>query len=211
MVEALGVPPETLIVSFFGNLVSRKRPFDFVRAIAAFKSAYPSSPIIAPIFGKPQAFSIAEVEAFAEEQGVADCVRLMGFRYPSERWLAGSDVLFVPSVREPFGRTLIEAMIVGTVVVAVDSGGNPEAIENGETGYLIPIEDAAAAASRFHEIAIDREAAGRLAERAQADVMQRFGMQRHADAIMAVYDHLLSGHPITAPSGLAPGLAPAER
>lgn len=207
MVEALGVPPETLIVSFFGNLVSRKRPFDFVRAIAAFRAAYPSSPIVAPIFGKPQAFSIADIEAFAREQGVADCVRLMGFRYPPERWLAGSDILFVPSVREPFGRTLIEAMIVGTVVVAVDSGGNPEAIDNGETGYLIPVEDPVTAASTFRDIAADRQAARRVADRAQAEAQKRFGMRRHADAIMTIYDHVLSGHPQTTPSGLAVGAA----
>lgn len=191
LIETLGCADDALIVGFFANLVPRKRPFDFVRAIAAFKEAYPSRPIAAPIFGKETRIATTEVENLADELGVADCIHLMGFRYPAEDWLAGCDILFVPSVREPFGRTLIEAMIVGTVVVAVDSGGNPEAIEDGRTGYLIPIEDPIAAASRFRDIAADREAAGTLATRARKDALERFGMRRHAEAIMAIYDRLL--------------------
>ena len=193
MITALGVEPEALIVAFFGNLIERKRPFDFVRAIAAFRAEHPSRPITAPIFGEALEIETAAIETFAREQGVGDCVRPMGFRYPPERWLAGADVLFVPAVREPFGRTLIEAMIVGTPVVAVDDGGNPEAIEDGRNGYLVPVADAAAAAARFAGIAADRSAAEMLAARARKDALERFGMQRHADAIMAVYDRLLAG------------------
>ncbi len=195
MIAALGVDPDTLIVGFFGNLIERKRPFDFVRAISAFRAAHPAKPIVAPVFGKALEIPSADIEKFAQELGVADCVRLMGFRYPPERWLAGADILFVPSVREPFGRTLIEAMIVGTVVVAVNSGGNPEAIEDGRTGYLIPVSDPVAAALRFRNITSDREAAGTLAARAQKDALKRFGMRRHAEAIMAIYEQLLAQSP----------------
>lgn len=191
MIETLGCDDDALIVGFFANLVPRKRPLDFVRAVAAFRNAYPDQPIAAPIFGKAASISKAEVENLASALGVGDCLRLMGFRYPAEDWLGGCDILFVPSVREPFGRTLIEAMIVGTVVVAVDSGGNPEAIEDGQTGYLVPVEDPAGAARRFHDIAADGDAARALAARARADALGRFGMHRHADAIMAVYDGLL--------------------
>ena len=195
MMETLGCGDDALVVGFFGNLVQRKRPLDFVRAIAAFKAAYPSQPVTAPIFGKSVDISTDEVEALARSLGVGDCVRIMGFRYPAETWLAGCDILFVPSVREPFGRTLIEAMILGTVVIAVDSGGNPEAIEDGRTGYLVPVEDPAAAACRFQDIADDREAAGAIAARARADALERFGMRRHAEKIMTIYDHLLGQPP----------------
>lgn len=191
MVKTLGCADDALIVGFFGNLVPRKRPFDFVRAIAAFKEACPSRPIAAPIFGKETRISAADVKNLADKLGCDDCIHLMGFHYPAEDWLAGCDILFVPSLREPFGRTLIEAMIVGTVVVAVDSGGNPEAIEDGRTGYLTPIEDPVAAASRFRDIAADRETARILAARARKDALERFGMRRHAEAIMTIYERLL--------------------
>ncbi len=191
MIDALGCGDDALIVGYFGTLVTRKRPFDFVRAIAAFRNAYPSRPIVAPIFGDEYNISVAEVEEVAHSLGVADCIHPMGFRYPAEDWLAGCDILFVPAEREPFGRTLIEAMIVGTPVVAADSGGNPEAIEHGRNGYLVPVGDAPAAAKMFHDIAADPGAAAALSSRARDNALDRFGTRRHAEAIMNIYDLLL--------------------
>lgn len=194
MIDTLVCSDDSLVVGFFANFARRKRPLDFVRAVAAFRRAYPTTPIMAPLFGRATDISAEEVKNLAQSLGVSDCVHLMGFRYPADEWLAGCDVLFVPAVREPFGRTLIEAMIVGTVVVAVEDGGNPEAIEDDNTGYLVPSKDAVAAATVFHKIERDREAAAALAARAQTHARQRFGMQRHADAIMRIYQQLLQRH-----------------
>src|SRR3546814_14386086 len=55
--------------------------------------------------------------------------------------MAACDALIVTAVEEPFGRTLIEAMLLRTPVVAANSGGNPEAIRHGETGLLAPADD----------------------------------------------------------------------
>ena len=49
--------------------------------------------------------------------------------------MSGTEILLVPAVREPFGRTLIEAMLLGTPVVATDSGGNREAIVDEMNGF----------------------------------------------------------------------------
>ena len=196
MIAALGCDEQALVVGFFGNLAeprvaARKRALDHVRAIAAYRANYPDAPIAAPIFGKASEQSQKEIKDLSEALGITDCVRLMGFRYPAMDWLAGCDVHFVPAVREPFGRTLIEAMIVGTVVVAVDDGGNPEAIEDGRNGYLVPVEDANAAAERFALIASEPAAANALAAAARREALERYGMQRHADAIMDIYERLL--------------------
>ena len=63
--------------------------------------------------------------------------RLMGPRFPIEQWMMGLDALVVPAVRETFGRTLVEAMLCGTPVVAADDGGHREIIRHGETGFLV--------------------------------------------------------------------------
>lgn len=193
MLTALEASPDTAVIGFFANFNERKRPLAFVRAIAALKAQEPDRPIMAPMFGKPFETSEDDIHALAAELGIGDCIRTMGFRYPPEPWLAGCDILFVASVREPFGRTLIEAMLLGTLVAAVESGGNPEAIEDRVTGHLVPSDDAEAAAVRLAETLREPEAAAAVAERAQADAHARFGMQRHAQAIMRVYDQVLEG------------------
>src|SRR3546814_7247585 len=71
-------------------------------------------------------------------------VRFMGWRTPGVRWIAACDMLMVPAIDEPFGRTLIEAMLVGTPIVATRSGGNIEALRDGDIGQLVQPESASA-------------------------------------------------------------------
>ncbi len=212
MLEALDAPPDTAVIGFFANFNLRKRPLAFVRAIAALRRRAPDRPVMAPMFGKPFETSEDDIMGLAAELGVADRIRPMGFRYPPEPWLAGCDVLFVPSVREPFGRTLIEAMLLETLVVAVASGGNPEAIEDRATGHLVPVDDADAAAERL-ALALDRPDETRaVAASARADALARFGMQRHAQSIMRVYDQVLEGPHRSGPEeSLAPAVQPDAR
>ena len=115
----------------------------------------------------------------------------MGFRYPPESWMAASDLLLVTAVDEPFGRTLIEAMLLGTPVIAADSGGNPEAIEDGRTGFLVAPDDIAGFAARAAELLRDQARWRAIGATAQADARSRFGLERHAQAIMAIYDRML--------------------
>jgi spore coat protein SA len=56
------------------------------------------------------------------------------------KWFQMADLLVVPSAAEPFGLINVEAMAVGTPVIATDSGGIPEIIDNGKTGILIQPE-----------------------------------------------------------------------
>jgi glycosyltransferase involved in cell wall biosynthesis len=190
--EELRCPPEARVIGFFGSLIARKRPLMFVDAIAEVRARAPDLSIAAPIFGHDQEGLAEAVRRRAEARGVADSVRLMGFRYPPEPWLAACDVLLVPAVDEPFGRTLIEAMLLGTVVVAAASGGNVEAIRDGETGCLVPPDDAAAFAEQIVRLARAPELGRAMAAAARQDATSRFGLRPHADAIMGVYDAMLA-------------------
>lgn len=192
LLEELGLPSDIRIVAYFGNLVQRKRPLVFVDSIGELARRNPSLPIMGLLFGDPLEPGIEEaVRDRAATSGVADRIRLMGFRYPPERWLAACDVLLVPAVNEPFGRTLIEAMLVGTPVIAAASGGNLEAIRHGETGVLALPDDAGGFADHLERLCHEPEWARTIAATAQAEALDRFGIDRHAEAIMGIYDRLL--------------------
>lgn len=187
----LQVPAETRIVGFFGNLVPRKRPVMFVDAIAALLRQSPAQPVLGLFFGQPRGGLDGAVSARAQELGVADNIRIMGFKSPFEPWIAATDALLVPAVDEPFGRTLIEAMTLGTPVVATASGGNIEAIKDGETGFLVPLDDANAMADRLSQLLLDPALHQRIGTAAREDVLRRFSVQQHAEAVMAVYDRIM--------------------
>jgi len=190
LVAELGCDPATRIIGFFGALIPRKRPLLFVDAIAALREQAPKLPVVGLLFGEALEGADEQVRARAEERGVTDHIRLMGFRYPGSVWLAACDVLMVPAIDEPFGRTLIEAMMLGTPVAATASGGNVEAIEDRVTGLLVPPENAAALASACHALLEDPGLAN-VAGAARERALRTYRAEAHADAVMQIYDGLL--------------------
>jgi glycosyltransferase involved in cell wall biosynthesis len=208
LIDELGVAPETRLIGFFGALIDRKRPLLFVDAIARMRAMAPDRPVLGLIFGEPFDVTTAMIAARAADQGVSDAIAIMGFRAPGSRWIASCDLLLCPAIDEPFGRTLIEAMLVGTPIVATASGGNPDALRDGALGVLVPPDDAAAMATAALAMLDDAPRRDDLVTRAATDARVRFGEQQHADAVMAIYDRLT---PPSAQRFAEAGFAEAER
>jgi glycosyltransferase involved in cell wall biosynthesis len=193
VLAAIGASPDTRILLFLGHFADRKRPLIFVETIAALRDLRPNFPIVGLMFGEDfEPGQKALVEQRISERGLTGIVRLMGFRRPIESWLAGSDLLIVPAVEEPFGRTLIEAMLLGTPVIAAASGGNIEAIRDLETGILVAPDQAVAFARQAGDLLLDPARARAIAARAQAEAETKFGIERHASAIAAIYREVLA-------------------
>lgn len=193
IVAELGCAPDTAFVGYFGAFIGRKRPALFVDAIADLARRTLSRPVMGLMFGEAYdgGQTEARLAARAREHGVGDRVRLMGYRTPGTRGLAACDMLMVTATGEPFGRTLIEAMLVGTPVVATSSGGNAEALRDGRIGLLVPPEDAGALADAC-VVLIERPGrANRIAAEARADARVRFGEAMHAARIAEVYEEML--------------------
>lgn len=192
LLAELGVPADTVVIGYFGNFVGRKRPVLFVDVIAELAAQLPGLPVVGAMFGDTIEPMLEDaVRRRASGRGVADRVRLMGFRYPGAEWLAACDVLAVTAVGEPFGRTLIEAMLLGTAVVAVNDGGNCEAIDHLRTGLLASVDNASAIADKIAMLLTDPDRRRRIVETARSHARQRFGQDQHCADIEAIYAGLL--------------------
>jgi glycosyltransferase involved in cell wall biosynthesis len=104
-----------------------------------------------------------------------------------------AQVMVAPSlVPEGFGRMPVEAQAMGTPVVASDIGGHKEIIINGETGWLVPPDDADAMAKAMDEALSmsDRERAA-MATRAMHFVSQHFAKEQMTSQTLDVYRELL--------------------
>lgn len=187
----LGVSEDALILGYFGAFVPRKRPLIFVDVVARLREQL-DRPVVGVMFGeaRSEAMERAVLDRIAENQAT-ETVRLMGYRAPGAYWIGACDQLVVPAVGEPFGRTLIEAMLVGTPVVAANSGGNMEALQNG-LGLLVPPDDPDALSQACLLLARDPAAASAMADRAAADARNRFGEARHCQRVSEVYSELIA-------------------
>ncbi len=179
------------VVGFAGALIDRKRPLLFVDM--ALQMIRDGSRARFVMFGADDGPLAGAVRDRIVEHGARHQILHLGFRSPIEEWLAACDVLVLPSVSEPFARTVVEAMIVGTPVVAVRDAGNLEIIESGVNGVLVAPEDPSELSRAVQELVDDPAAAARLAEAARRDVVRRFSIRRHVDAMLEVYSDSMTG------------------
>lgn len=194
LLKELGLAPGTRVLSFIGGLIERKRPLLFIDILDRFVREHPQIPVVGCVFGNSPAGS-QDLESAARircsERGLGQAVRFMGFRNPIEPFLAATDVLVVPAMGEPFGRTLIEAMFLGTPVVATDHGGNPEAIENERTGFLVTPEDAGAFMEPLSRLLSNPRLWARISDAARDHAFFSYSTHRHVENVMKIYDGAL--------------------
>jgi len=125
--------------------------------------------------------------------GLEAAVRVVDHRPDVPGVLAGLDVLVFPSVDEPFGMVVIEAMAAGTPVVASDSGGPAEILEHGRTGLLFPTGDPDALAARVLRLLEERPLGRSLAAAGRERVAEAFHRDRYARDVERLYAGL-PGH-----------------
>jgi glycosyltransferase involved in cell wall biosynthesis len=200
----IGAPADSVLLGYFGTLIARKRPDHFVRVVAAARAAMGGRPVHGLIFGREEVAGsgiAAACRGLAETLGVAGSIHFMGHRSPAAPLIAGIDVLAVTALGEPFGRTLIEAMDIGTPVVATRHGGNPEAIVDGESGFLVDPDSPEAFVPPIEALSQDRAMRDRLVA-AAARFAGSLTTEAHVDRVTAIYEEL-AGSSFRRPRGAA--------
>jgi glycosyltransferase involved in cell wall biosynthesis len=211
----LGLPPDAPVIGFVGKLYPSKGAIDLLRAVPLVLKEIPGAhflivggddlarPLSAQLtwksslrrrLGFGQAIDYLRLlRSEADRQGLGGRVRFLGSRHDVPRLLSAMDVVALPSHTEAFGRTIIEAMAMAKPVVSVAIDGILDLIRHDENGILIPppprAENLAVAIVSLLGDRSRREALGR---EARVSVVDRFSAERHARAIMAVYEELAS-------------------
>lgn len=134
----------------------------------------------------------AQVLTLIEEAGAARLAWIPGERDDVPRIMRGLDLFVLPSISEGISNTVLEAMASGLPVVATQVGGNPELVEAGVTGTLVPRGDAESMAHAMHVYADNPELCSRHGSEGRRRVEHRFSMETMVNAYTAVYDNMLA-------------------
>jgi glycosyltransferase involved in cell wall biosynthesis len=127
----------------------------------------------------------------AAELGIAERVHLLGFRDDIPRILAGSDMFVLPTPSEGLSIAIMEAMAAALPVVATAVGGNPELVEPGRTGYLVPVGDAGALAEAMRKLAKDPARRHAMGRAGRSRVTLEFTADKMVDRYARLYEELL--------------------
>ena len=126
-----------------------------------------------------------------QDAGLADFAWLPGARDDVHEILRDLDVFVLPSLAEGISNTILEAMACGLPVIATDVGGNPELVQEGVTGTLVPRRDLGALFQAIGFYLSHPEARASHGQEARRVVETRFSMGAMVSRYVSVYDRLL--------------------
>ena len=133
------------------------------------------------------------LERVARALGIGAAVRFLGFVSDDEkrRLLRQSWAVVLPSPKEGWGISNVEAAACGTPALASDSPGLRESVRHGETGFLVPHGDVRALGDRMVELAADAALVARLGRAARA-FAERLSWERAAEATEAQLQRIVA-------------------
>ncbi len=202
VLERLGVDPDRPTVIFVGRITRQKGVAHLIRAAADFD---PAAQLVL-CAGAPDTPEIgAEITALIDDlrrrrDGVIWIDRMLPKRDVIQL-LSHATVFACPSIYEPLGIVNLEAMACETAVVASATGGIVEVVVEGETGLLVPLDQAPgsidpvdppafarAFAERVNRVLADPDLAGRLGRAGRQRAIRHFGWRAIAEQTLAVYE-----------------------
>jgi glycosyltransferase involved in cell wall biosynthesis len=170
---------ESFVAGWAGRLTAVKRPLDLIRVAAAVDGCT----LVLAGDGELR----GDAERLARELGVEDRVRFLGYVGDIGDWYASFDVFLLTSLNEGTPVVAIEALAAGVPVVATDAGGTRTVVDDGETGFVVPVGDVDALADRVAQLRDDPALRARFGEVGAARMRERFSIDRMVDAVDRLY------------------------
>jgi glycosyltransferase involved in cell wall biosynthesis len=177
----MGLASSAKLFLMVGELASKKRPADVLRAFALLKErdyhlAFAGSGGL-----------LMELERLAARLGVDQLVHFLGFRRDMPALMRAATAVLLPSEREGLPLCIMEAMSLEVPVIASNIRGNSDLLEDG-CGVLVPLGDRLALAAAMERVAADPVKAARMCSAARRRIAEH-----DVEKIKAAYDLLYEG------------------
>lgn len=205
---ARGIDPEAPTIVFVGRITRQKGLPYFLRAVRELPADYQ----VVLCAGAPDTEEIARevselVTGLRSERDGIHLITEMLPRHELTQLLSHATTFVCPSIYEPLGIVNLEAMACGTPVVASATGGIPEVVADGETGYLVPIDQVqdgtgtptdpeafvADLADTLTRMVSDPQRARQMGEASRRRAAEHFSWESIAQRTLAVYRTVLAG------------------
>jgi glycosyltransferase involved in cell wall biosynthesis len=188
--EELALPLFAPLVVVFSRLNQMKGIQYFLDAAIILAGRFPDVRFLVVGDGE----SRKELEEYARRVGLGQRTVFTGFRSDVPELLSEAAVSVLPSLSEGLSNSLLESMASGVPVVATRVGGNPEVIEDGVTGLLVPLRDSAALAAAVGRLLEDKDLAASFGQAGIRRVAELFSMERSVHETEHLYQRLVEAN-----------------
>ena len=190
--ESLGLPTTGVFAGFFAQIVGHKGVIDLVQAGSLAMTEAPE--LVVVIAGAGPRDEIERLRIEITQSPFSERFFLLPPQKEVWKLLASVDMAAVPSLwPDPLPRTVMEAMAAGRPVVAYRTGGVPEMVVDGETGFMVEPGDREGLAERMVRLARDPELRRRLGAAAADRAREAFTVTAHVDAMERILKEAAAG------------------
>jgi glycosyltransferase involved in cell wall biosynthesis len=196
----LGLDERAVVLAMVAQITPWKAQDDAIRIVAGLASRVPELRLL--IVGSPKFASastrfdntayLERLEAMVADEGLQEVVRFLGERDDVAEILRASDLLLAPSWEEPFGRAIVEAMATAVPAAATAVGGPREILTDGREGLLLPPRRPDLWIEAIEPLLANPERLRAMGARSREAARARFGVQRHVDSVVQLYQELMA-------------------
>lgn len=182
----LGIPESKIILMSVGELTKRKNHMVMIEALARLKEY----DILYVICGDGPLK--AQLRAKAEELGVRDRLKLLGFRKDIAELHKAADIFVFPSLQEGLPVALMEAMASGLPIVASKIRGNEDLISNNQGGYLVNPTDSEQVAKAIEKMIQNPKKREKM-EKRNLEIITKYGQETVLQKMDEFFDEIVGG------------------
>lgn len=193
--STLGIP-EGFIICFVGIIIARKN-VDLILRVwqkLMLRGVKGSVVLVGPIpkdnDGRESEY-VRNLREYVSKNGLVDSVIFADRQERISDYMRASDLFFFPSKQEGMPNVLLEAMACGLPCVVSRISGTADLVEEGRTGFLVPVDDEQTYANVIYDLSRDRSLAVSIGKNARESIMQRFSLSATAKQYRMIYSSLL--------------------
>ena len=186
------LPDDRLLVGSVGTLTPLKGYEDLLRAVARVREATPEAFfVISGVDSSPGQTYQSALERLIGELDLRDHVRLISWMDDITDLYCALNIFVSASHSESFGLAIVEAMAAGAAIVATQTEGASEIIQDGKTGRLVPLGDAEQVAQAIISLLRDSKTRQHMTDAARTAVKEKFSLARMVNETEALYREAL--------------------
>jgi N-acetyl-alpha-D-glucosaminyl L-malate synthase BshA len=174
------------IVMHISNFRPVKRIEDVVSTFALINAEIPAKLLM--VGDGPQRSTALRM---AEDLGVSPDTLFLGKQNDVAGLLSIADIFLLPSDKESFGLSALEAMSCQVPVIGTNAGGLPEVVEHGRTGWLAEVGDVEHMAEKGKQLLADSSLREEMGKNARQVVLEKFRQDKIVDIYERYYEKIL--------------------
>ena len=184
---------DEILFGIVGNIVPLKAHDVFLKALGKVKEGKPDLPIKVLIVGRVlDNLFYEKIRSIVSQMNLSRKIIFLPHSDMIVQVFSAMDVFVLPSRREGFSRSLLEAMSCGLPVLATRINEIEEAVVDGENALLVSTDDEEAMATAIIRLSEDGTIRKNMGERNRIRVAENFDLKRHAESVEKIYDRVLN-------------------